>query len=185
MAVIIDTYNCVYAGAAMGGALDHLSVRTLCRWIVAAPRREKTTLVLDGRAKPEEPSENEFPDLHLVYSGTGIKADLVIEQMVERSGRSAALTVVTDDRALGRAVKGLGAKVVPCEVYLKGLMGHRKGGGRAEPGKKAAGTASAGETDAWLDEFGITGVPRKVEKPREQEPGIEDLDIEDLLGPRG
>jgi hypothetical protein len=186
MATIIDTYNCVYAGVGMGGAVADLGVRTLCRWIVAAARREKTTLVLDGRPKPDEPSENEFPELNLVYSGTGIKADQVIEQMAQRNGRRTALTVVTNDRALGAAVRRLGAKVVSCETYLQGLTGPRKSqrSGRTGTRQKSAGTGSSGETDAWMAEFGITDVPL-AKPPRAAAASPDDLDIEDLLGPRG
>jgi len=181
--IIIDTYNCVYAGAALGGMLSDLGVRTLCRWIVAQPQRPKTTLVLDGRPKPDEPSENEFPDLNLVYSGTGIPADTVIQQLVVRAGRGAATTVVTDDRALGAAVQRLGAKVRSCDSYLKELTGRRKGSPGAVSRRKSSGTGSPGETQAWLDEFGIGAPPPPAKKPV-RNPDPESLDIEDLLGPR-
>ncbi len=188
MAIIIDTYNCVHAGAAMGGALADLSVRTLCRWIVAAPRREKTALVLDGRPKPQEPSENEFPDLHFVYSGAGITADLVIHQMADRSDRREALTVITNDRALAASVRHVGARVVPCETYLKKLIGSSRrakssGGGVSQ--QKSTGTSSPGETESWLQEFGITNVPPPNPPAKIKNPDDEDeLDIEKLLGPR-
>ena len=76
MHYVVDTYNLLHAAAPLGGAVAELSVRKLCQFIAAAPGKFKATLVLDGRAKPDEPSPNEFPDIPLVYSGAGVTADV-------------------------------------------------------------------------------------------------------------
>jgi predicted RNA-binding protein with PIN domain len=187
VAYILDAYNVVYAGDAMGGAMSGLTVRKLCQWIVGSPQRLAATLVLDGRAKPDEPSENEFPEVTLVYSGTGIKADTVIAQMVERSGNRKKLTVVTNDRAVALHARRNFAGAMSCEAFLTHLIG---GTARAEtrsrgalPAKKTGGSATAGETDHWLKEFGITPPPPAPPPPT---PTAEDpfgeIDMDKLMG---
>jgi len=179
---IVDTYNAVYAGYAMGGALSGLTVRKLCQFIVASPVALKATLVLDGRPKPDEPSENEFPEINLLYSGTGIKADTVIAQLVERSGNKKKLTVVTNDRAVALHARRNYANAMSCEAFLSQLVGG-KSGSRTNASAKRSGTVAPGETDHWLKEFGITPPPRPAPKPSSDN-DIDNLDIEDLLGPR-
>jgi predicted RNA-binding protein with PIN domain len=182
---LVDTYNAVHAGLSMGGAMSGLTVRKLCQWIMASSHPLKVTLVLDGRAKPDEPSENEFPEVGFVYSGTGISADKVIGQMVERSGSKKNLTVVTNDRAVALHARRNYANAMSCEAFLSQLIG-AKGpvrGGSVLPPHKTQGTGTSGETEHWLKEFGIKPEPKAAPKmPTGDE--IEDLDIEDLLGPR-
>ncbi|HUO09114.1 MAG TPA: NYN domain-containing protein [Phycisphaerae bacterium] len=188
MPYIVDTYNAVYAGAAMGGALSGLTVRKLCQWVVASAggrQPMKVTLVLDGRAKPDEPSENEFPGIRIVYSGVGVSADKVIGQMVEVAGNKKKVTVVTNDRAVALHARRNFANAMSCEAFLAALIG-AKGpvrGGSVLPPHKTQGTGTSGETEHWLKEFGIKPEPKAAPKiPTGDE--IEDLDIEDLLGPR-
>ncbi|HEY4328593.1 MAG TPA: NYN domain-containing protein, partial [Phycisphaerae bacterium] len=97
MHYLVDTYNLLHAAISSGGPLSDLNVRRFCQYLAATPVSVKATLILDGRAKPDEPSENEFPDISLVYSGTGVSADTVIAQMVERSTTRKKLTVITND----------------------------------------------------------------------------------------
>lgn len=195
MALIIDTYNCVHAGSALGGAFSDMSVRRLCQWIVQAPYRNKTTLVIDGRPKPEEPSENEFPDLHLVYSGAGIEADTVIAQMVERSLNRRNLTVVTNDRAVASAIRRLNAVPQSCEHFLQTLLtahnagrklgertagrGGMKRGGL--PASKTQGKIDPAVSAHWLKEFGITPPPEAKPKSKGGD-DPDDLDMKDLMG---
>ncbi len=184
MPYVVDTYNAVHAGLAMGGALSRFTVRKLCQWIAASAPAIKVTLVLDGRAKPDEPSENEFPGIAIVYSGVGVSADKVIGQMVERSGNKKKLTVVTNDRAVALHARRNFANAMSCEAFLSQLIGTEARGvtGKVLPPHKTQGTGTSGETDHWMKEFGITPEPKAAPKmPTGDE--IEDLDIEDLLGP--
>lgn len=185
MAIIIDTYNCVHAGMAMGGPMKDLTVRKLCQWIVSNPARTKTTLVIDGRPKPDEPSENEFPDLHLAYSGAGVKADTVIGQMVARSTNRKNLTVITNDRAVASAARRAGAQAQSCEAFLQGLVtAHRAGAKLAKgalPLHKTKGPDKA-QTEHWLKEFGVGEVPDQKKPKIRDENDIDDLDMKGLLG---
>jgi predicted RNA-binding protein with PIN domain len=186
MEYLIDTYNVVHAAAALGGPLSNMTVRKLCRYLAASGR--KATLVLDGRAKPDEPGAAEFPHLSLVYAGTGVSADSVIGQRVERSTSRRQVTVVTNDRAVALHARGCYANALSCEQFWRELTE-----GRPllpdEPADKPTGTATSGEADLWMKEFGLTGDPNErggmAGGPRVEEKDIQDLNIEDLLGPRG
>jgi hypothetical protein len=180
MAYILDAYNVVYAGDAMGGAMSGLTVRKLCQWIVASPQRLAATLVLDGRAKPEEPSENEFPEITLVYSGTGIKADTVIAQMVERSGNRKKLTVVTNDRAVALHARRHNATAMSCEAFLTHLIAGPRGSKSALPPRKTGTAGTTGETAHWLKEFGIT--PPPVAPPPATDDPFDAIDMDKLMG---
>jgi predicted RNA-binding protein with PIN domain len=186
MEYLIDTYNLVHAAAALGGPLGDMSVRKLCRYVAAAGR--KATLVLDGRAKPDEPGAGEFPQLTLVYAGTGVTADSVIGQLVARAGNRKKVTVVTNDRAVALQARGCFANGMSCEQFLKEITEGRPVMAD-EPGEKQTGTATAGEADLWMKEFGITGDPNvrggAAGGARVEEGDVEGLDIEGLLGPRG
>lgn len=189
MALIIDTYNCTHAGTAMGGAFADLTVRKLCQFLICAPSRSKTTLVIDGRPKPEEPGENEFPELHLLYSGAGIKADKVIDQMVERSQNRKNLTVVTNDRAVVAAARRRGAETKSCETFLLTLLAANNAGRKLGEGKSAGKPATqktTGKIDPslsahWLKEFGITPAP-DAPKKKSSDNNPDDLDMKNLMG---
>ena len=183
MAIILDTYNVVHAGGAMGGAVAELNVRRLCQWIRVGAGRGKVTLVLDGRPKPEEPSENEFPEIRLVYSGAGVSADAVIGQLVERSTARRGMTVVSNDRAVAGHARRRGARVQSCEAFLATLVNARgRRSGRAGlSSQKLHGTTDAGQTEHWLREFGFAGPVRGGKKKGKAEE-MDDLDMKRLMG---
>jgi hypothetical protein len=187
MATLIDTYNLIHAANSLGGAWTGLTVRGLCQWIIASPRREKTTLILDGRPKPDEPSENEFPELTFVYSGAGISADSVIAKTIERSSNRRNLTVVTNDRAVAEHARRNFAGAIGCEAFLNRLLDdHQKTASinRAKiPEKKSTGNQTPGEVEHWLKEFGIDApVPPPKPKKKTAEEEIDDLDMDQLMG---
>lgn len=180
MLYLIDTYNLLHAAAAFGGSAP-TDVRSLCRQLSAAPANFKATLILDGRPKPDEPSPNEFPDIGLVYSGAGVKADTVIGQMIERSKERKKLTVVTNDRAVALHARRHFSGAMSCEQFLAHLAA------ASVPGPRNAGkitpAQSPAEIDHWLREFGITADPNPQRRAEESD-ALVDIDIEDLLGPR-
>jgi len=186
MHYLLDTYNLVHAAAGMGGAAGDMTVRKLCQFIAAATTRMKVTLVMDGRAKPDEPSINEFPDIALVYSGTGVKADTVIAQMVELAKSRKKLTVVSNDREVVLHARRNYASAISCEMFLKELTHYNpRAAAEGLPAKKVSGTSTRGESEHWLEEFGLKGIPEEKPRAKAADAQIEGLDIEDLLGPSG
>ena len=181
MHYLIDTYNLLHTAAASGGPLGSLDVRLLCRHLSAAPNSFKATLILDGRPKPDEPSPNEFPDIGLVYSGTGVKADTVIAQMIERSPHRKKLSVVTNDRAVALHARRHNAGAMSCEQFLDHLIAATIPGPKQTSAKPTP-TQSPAEIDHWLRQFGLAD-PNPT-AAADVDP-LTDIDIEDLLGPRG
>jgi hypothetical protein len=186
MRYLIDTYNLLHTADTMGGPLGGMTVRKLCQYLAAAPNSVKATLVLDGRAKPDEPSENEFPDVNLVYSGTGVPADTVIAQTVERSTSHKKLTVVSNDRAVASQARSHFAHAMSCEQFLDLLTRYNPRAARdAMPPKKTTGTPTVGESDHWLQEFGFDKpepeAPKRTSAPDDE---IGGFNIEELLGPK-
>jgi len=188
MTYLLDTYNILHAAIPMGGAMVNLTVRSLCQWITSGggPRRIKAVLVLDGRAKPDEPMANEVPEVELVYAGAGVSADRVIGQLVERAGRKKNVTVVTNDRAVTLHARRHFASAMSSEAFLEMLMGAERSQRRAArtklPEKKTGGTSSPGETQHWLKEFGLS-VPPPPPRPHSLPPDeMSDEEIKRLMG---
>lgn len=189
MHYLVDTYNLLHAAPALGGPLAGLTVRKLCQYIVAATSNMKVTLILDGRAKPDEPSPNEFPDVALVYSGAGVSADLIIEQQVELAQSKKKLTVVSNDRAVVLHARRHYAHAISCEAFLHELTHFNPRASAPLPARKVSGTETAGESEHWLKEFGLQAPPAPNQPPSPQrrpaptgDPDIDALDIEKLLG---
>ena len=184
---LIDTYNLLHAGSDLSGPTANLTVRKLCQFITTTLRPISVTLVLDGRAKPDEPSVNEFPSVSLVYSGAGIKADTVIAQCVERAPRRREITVVTNDRAVALHARQNFARAITCEHFIALLLRNRSRGTPCRlPPRKLNGSPTPGETEHWLREFGFTPPPQALPPPHAPA-NLDDpdaIDIDRLLGPR-
>jgi predicted RNA-binding protein with PIN domain len=190
--IIIDAYNCLHAGSSMPGPWHGFSLRELCRLVECLER--KIVLVMDGSPKPDEPTQAEFPDVILKYSGRGVSADSVIIAMVRQSTGARHITVVSNDRAVKAGAHRHGARTMACEKYLAGIL-RRKAAMRlrwkmAEPRRKSAGAMS--DTDFWLHEFGFSPgvaksksqVPpakRSDSEKRYSELIIDDIDMEEIL----
>ncbi len=163
--LIIDGYNCTYAGAALGGRWDGFSLRQLCTLL--EKQRAAAIVVLDGRPKPSEPDADEFPGIKLVYSGRGIKADDVISNILSARTDRRHITVVSNDRAVARDARRQKARSESCEKFLQALLVRtavkKLRQGESEPREKSAGLVHPGETEHWLREFGLSNkLPAKL-----------------------
>ena len=178
--IIIDTYNCLHSAAAMPGSLTGLSLSELCRFLENA--RMPAVLVMDGRPKPEEPGENDFPTLRLVYSGRAATADDVIARLVHESTGRRHLTVVSNDHAVAGAARRAGARSLSCEAFLSRIMrarAARRGRRANEPSEKFDGLAASGQAGAWLKEFGFA--PPSPPPPSSAEMDPDSIDMDDFL----
>ena len=160
MPILIDAYNCVHAGRGMGGAFAELTLWRLCQFLHDGSG--SVTLVVDGRPKPDEPSINDFPGITIVYSGTGVAADLVIARIVEKSSARHRITVVSDDRAVVSHARKSGARAQGCEQFLDGLQRRRPGNlDEAAAAQKSGAGLPSGLVEYWLREFGFIEQPRR------------------------
>ena len=183
--LIIDGYNCTYAGAALGGPWGGFSLRQLCTLLEKT--RSAAIVVLDGRPKPSEPDADEFPGVSLIYSGRGIKADDVIREILSRRTDRRHITVVSNDRAVAGDARRQKARSQSCEKFLQALIvaaaprSFRRAS--VEPPEKSAGLVNAGEAEHWLQMLGLN---KKLPSNPPHTPDASTLDdrtIAALLGP--
>lgn len=184
--LLIDTYNCVHAGQAMGGVFRDLNVRRLCDWLAGcAAVRGKVTLVLDGRPKPDEPSQDEVPEVTLRYSGAGVSADDVIGQLVELHPHRKKVTVVSNDRAVVLHARKNFAHAISCETLLDKLVqsqsDNRRRARQQLPQGKTSGTSGDAETELWLEELGFKPGTQPRELSDLDRTDIDRIDMDDLM----
>jgi predicted RNA-binding protein with PIN domain len=78
----------------------------------AAAKGLEISVVFDGRPEPELPNGAHFRGIKVFYSGTGLSADSLIEQMVRSASEPSSIIVVTSDKRLIATVRALGAAAV-------------------------------------------------------------------------
>ena len=83
----------------------------------------------------------------------GSTADEEILAALRASGDRTQYTVVSNDRAIVKAAEKGGFTVLPCEEFARLISA------RAEAPEKG-GTASPGEVDYWMREFGLDEPPK-------------------------
>lgn len=83
---------------------------------IAGSERNRLTIVLDGYAAKLK--NMMFHRLQLVFSGDH-DADTVIKNFVAEMVNPREAVVVTNDRAIQSAVRGMGARVMSCEEFFQ------------------------------------------------------------------
>lgn len=131
-------------------------------------------LMLDGRAGGDRPRRSGYRGVSLRYAGAGRTADELIIDLVERSTTPRRMEIVTNDRAIQKAVRRRRAKVWNCQAFISELLA-RLAGGPGEPAEPddvfdddvgpAAGsrtrTLEADDVEDWLETFGFSDEDRK------------------------
>ncbi|MDQ7780025.1 MAG: NYN domain-containing protein [Planctomycetota bacterium] len=142
--LIIDGYNLLYAQkdlpgtlsrpgieAARGrlvGRLDHFFARGRRHAAKARHGRPPGAIVVfDGtrgaRHAGGERTHLTSGHVEIVFAGGGVSADSMILELVARKSRGLAMTVVTSDAELARAVRKSGAEVVSSDRFLERVDG--------------------------------------------------------------
>ncbi len=169
--LIVDVYNVLHVTGVLPPELAGLDVLGLAD-LVAISRygKGKTFLVCDGFGSPtaddaaahailkgREPRAADFQGI--LFAGRGRDADSLIETLLARFGGTRAITVVSSDRRLGRAARGLKSRWVRSDEFLVELVSDvQRGGGGFRPLRPAFASdlpLSPGETERWLREFGV------------------------------
>jgi len=161
--LVVDGYNVIHADAELkrqAAASVEQARRALIGRIEAylASRQVKITVVFDGAGGMVDADAVVPGRLQVLYSATGQSADDVIVSMLQRHTNPREFIVVTSDMAdIGRAVRALGATVMPSAEFLARLEA-RKGespGWNARVGEKPE--PSDDDVDYWLRQFGDAG----------------------------
>ncbi len=120
MTLLIDCYNLLHT--TMPPSLAGLDEARLCHLLARRPtQRGRTVVVCDGVVKPDGPTSSPAAAVELVYCGPGGSADDWIVQLVNRDSAPRSLTVVSNDRAIQKAVRRRRAAVRTCEQMVHRL----------------------------------------------------------------
>ncbi len=152
--VLVDGHNLI--GRMPGpGFRDEAASRAallerLAAW--ASGRGEPVTVVFDGD-RPGGPGTDRFGPLRVVYAPAGRSADDEILRRVERRG-GRGVTVITSDRGLADRARARGARVEPCEAFLR-----RVAPARPDPPGEDKPEPVPDEVEYWLRVFGARRGP--------------------------
>jgi hypothetical protein len=157
--VIIDGHNLLWAVQGMADGPDEgISDVGLCRAVGLYLRRVKESgeLIFDGPGPRDKSDFDNIVGIEVLFAGLGSDADTIIEGKIAANTAPRGLTVVSSDNRLRKAARARRANSVKSEDFWDRLVGEleRRRRGAEEPNGKKHGL-SEGETDQWLDFFGM------------------------------
>ncbi|MBZ0171833.1 MAG: NYN domain-containing protein, partial [Phycisphaerales bacterium] len=155
--LIVDTYNVLHIQGVLPPRLAGLGVPDLVRLVsVSRYAGRRLTLVCDG-GPGGGVSGVRMHTAHILYAGSHLEADDVIEQLIERYHRGNSLDVVSTDRRLRRAASRRGARSITSERFLTHLVEDEQ---TPAPQRghllRAQVPLDAYSVGQWIREFGLT-----------------------------
>jgi hypothetical protein len=162
MPYLVDASN---LGGVIAGAAGARDARGVVDFLLAwARRRGRVVAIFDGPERDGVAAR--YGGLEVAWSGAR-SAD---QEILARLGRSAAdWIVVTDDGALARSCRALGARVVGAREFAARLSRPHAGSRRARGGPAEKPEPSVAELAHWLEVFGggeSPPPPRPVRRSR-------------------
>lgn len=120
--LIIDTYNVLHVTGVLPPRLAGIGVPGLVR-LIASSRyaARRVTLVCDG-GTPNGVSGVRMHTVHILYAGSHLEADDVIETLIERYHRGNSLDVVSTDNRIRKAARRRGARSISSDRFLAQLV---------------------------------------------------------------
>lgn len=155
--VIIDGHNLLWAIQGMGEGPEEISDVGLCRAVGRYLKqiRDAGEIIFDGTGPRDKTEFDNIVGVEVLFAGFGTDTDTVIEGKIAANTAPRSLTVVSSDNRLRKAARVRKAISIKSEDFWSELV---KELGRKrvvdEPSGKRNGL-SDGETDQWLDFFGI------------------------------
>jgi predicted RNA-binding protein with PIN domain len=154
MPLLLDAFNILHVTGVLPPEMAGIDVEGLADLIERSRfAREEVWLVCDGRRPPGPSRRRER--IALSYSGAGHSADDWIKGLVERTSSPRTMTVVTNDRAIERAVKRRGASTMSSEAFLQALVDDHVARRRSRPKPQKPEALTPRETKKWLAIFGL------------------------------
>lgn len=152
MPYLVDGNNLMGRAAArgLGGPTDRRGVVAALA-ALAAGRGGRFTVVFDGAPDAHFAGDVALGPVRVEFAAPRSADDRILARV--RAARNPRdLTVVTDDRALAAAARGLGARIAGVDAFLDRLA---SGGRSAGGGSSAGGQGDAGPVDVafWEDYF--------------------------------
>ena len=155
--VIIDGHNLLWAVQGMAEGPEAISDVGLCRVVGRYLKQIRQTgeLIFDGTGPRDKSDFDNIDGVEILFAGLRSDADTVIEGRITANTAPRGLTVVSSDNRLRKAARVRKANSVKSEDFWSKLVRERgKKNVADEPTGKRHGL-SDGETDQWLDFFGI------------------------------
>jgi predicted RNA-binding protein with PIN domain len=159
--LLIDGYNLLHAaGLARTDYLpDELRrqreklLRLVARQLSAA-EVPRVTVIFDARDPTvDRPNTSRFAGMAVIFARPEGDADLVIARWLDRHPAPRHVTLVSGDRALQRAARGVGARWLDSHSFLMELADRAQRRSSPEP-EKPEGTLSPAEAAEWSRWFG-------------------------------
>jgi predicted RNA-binding protein with PIN domain len=118
--------------------------------------KESAELVFDGPGPRDKTDFDNIDGVEVLFAGLGRDADTMIEEKIAANTGPRNLIVVSSDNRLRQAARARKAESVKSEDFWVRLVKDLERPRRAaeEPNGKMRGL-SEGETDQWLDFFGL------------------------------
>jgi len=152
MPYLVDGNNLMGRATArgLGGPTNRRGVVTAVA-ALAAGRGGRFTIVFDGAPDAHFAGDTTLGSIRVEFAAPRSADDRILARV--RAARNPRdLTVVTDDRALAAAARGLGARIAGVDAFLDRLAsGGRSAGGGCSAGAK--GDAGSVDVAFWEDYF--------------------------------
>lgn len=164
--LIVDVYNVLHVTGVLPPRLAGPGVPDLVRLIsVSRYANRRLTLVCDG-GQPGGVSGVRMHTAHILYAGSHLEADDVIERLIERYHRGNSLDVVSTDRRLRRAASRRGANSITSERFLGHLVADES---TPPPDRghhlRAQVPLDAFSVNQWIREFGLASAAPATDRP--------------------
>lgn len=112
-------------------------------------------VIFDGIGPPDKTGLHDIANLEVIFSGANTDADTIIEEKIRINTAPKSLTVVSSDIRLRTAARTRRATDIRSDEFWAEVdKTLSKKGGVKEPSQKRHGLTD-GETDEWLDIFGL------------------------------
>ncbi len=160
MPLIVDGYN-LLRFVQSEGHFENLAEVGLCRilsdYLVSV--RERGHIIFDGTGPLDKHDFEQLgglTNLEVYFSGADYEADEIIMEKIEDSSAPKSLIIVSTDREIRAAAEARKATSARADVFWHILIGRLEAQQKAvhEPKEKRRGITE-GDTDQWLDLFGI------------------------------
>jgi len=143
----------------MGDGPKAISDVELCRAVGRYLKKigQGGEIIFDGTGPRDKSEFDKVDGVEVLFAGLGSDTDTIMEDKIRVNTGPRGLTVVSSDNRLRKAARARKAISVKSEDFWLGLVKELGRKRRVdEPGGKFDGL-SDGETDQWLDFFGLDG----------------------------
>jgi len=157
MPLLIDGYNLLRSIQKTVDDLHSITDLQMCLIIdrYCALKGEKGRIIFDGIGPKDKSGFDSVRNLEVFFTGAGVEADKVIEDMIRSNTAPKSLSVVSGDLRIKKAAKARKAVPVKSEVFWERIEKFLSRSLRPrEPKEKRAGI-SEGETEQWMRFFGL------------------------------